>query len=377
MKKLLFLFTLFLVFSLSINAQNRLKIAIVDLKAGVGRTQSQVDGLSDMLTASLFETGRFTIVERTQVNKIMQERRIKSENLSNTDIRTLGNILEIDALLIGTINFIVTDRTLVDVITEMSTGEYNVDVRLVSVLTGEILSAAGGNQYGNQTERNLMRTIANELTENLIISISGSNNKEVIILYDYLYVYPEDLGKFTAMPQTIINSINRNNIFGFNDWRLPTADERDLLQANRHRLGLLNNTVYAHNNSFSSSGSYSVRLVRTGVLVQRNDPTPSAITYIEKTTHDFGTVPVLQGSVTTTFIVQNPTRSELNITNVQTNASWITADWVRTAISPGDSRAITIRMNINGRQRTNINRNIIVTLSNGERLNLNIIGYVE
>ena len=33
---------------------NKLRIAILDLKAGVGRSTSQIDGLEDMLTNELF-----------------------------------------------------------------------------------------------------------------------------------------------------------------------------------------------------------------------------------------------------------------------------------------------------------------------------------
>jgi len=377
MKNKIIIFILLLLIVTSVHAQDKIKIAIVDLKAGVGRTQAQVNGLSDMLTASLFETGRFTIVERMQVNKIVQERNFQTSNLGDTEIRTIGNTLGVDALLIGTINFIINDRTVEDVITGMASGEYNIDIRLVKVSTGEILSAAGGNQYSNQTERNLMRTIANELTENLLISNSSTNKKEAIILYGYLYVYPEDLGKFSIVPHTIITAINKNNTFGFNDWRLPTEEERDLLLANRNRLGLVNNSIYAHNNNLNNLNSYSVRLVRTEILVQKINPTPDVITYVANPVYDFGTVPVLSGFVTARFVIQNPTKTGLFIANVQTNTSWIIAEYLKNIISPGESTTIIVKINTNGRHKTIINRNIIATLSNGEKLILIIKGYID
>ena len=377
MKNLLFFLFLFFSLSLNVHAQGKLKIAITDLKAGVGRTQQQVDGLSDMLTASLFETGQFTIIERTQVNKIITERNYQKSNLNNAQIKTIGNILGVEALLIGTVNFSVRERTLEDVITDMAKGEYNVDIRLVSVETGEILSASGGNQYANQTERNLMRTIAHELTENLIVSGSGLNPKRVVTLYEYLYVYPEDLGKFSTTPQAIITAINKNNTHGFNDWRLPTEEERALLNSNKAKLGMLNNTIYAHEKSFNNSDFFSVRLVRTEVLVQKTDNKPVVNQYLEKPDFDFGKVPVLNGSVTVRFTVNNPTRSNITITNVNTNASWVIADWTKNAIAPGESGIITIKININGRQGTSINRNITAALSNGERLTMTIKGNVE
>jgi hypothetical protein len=377
MKNLLSFIFLFSALSLNVYAQNKLKIAITDLKAGVGRTQQQVDGLSDMLTASLFETGQFIIIERTQVNKIIIERSFQASSLSNAQIKAIGTILGVDALLIGTVNFTVRERTLEDVITDMAKGEYNVDIRLVSVENGEILSAAGGNQYGNQTERNLMRTIALELTENLIMSNSGSNSKGVVTLYGYLYVYPDDLGRFSTLPQAIITAINKNNTHGFNDWRLPTEEEIALLNSNKAKLGMLNNAIYAHTRSFNNAGSFSVRLVRTGILVQKSSTEPVVYQYLEKTDFDFGRVPVLNGSVTVRITVNNPTRSSVSISSVNTNASWITADWTKNPISPGESGIITIRININGRQGTSINRSITATLSNDEKLTMTIRGNVE
>jgi len=377
MKKPLSFLLLFFSLSLNVHAQGKLKIAITDLKAGVGRTRQQIDGLSDMLTASLFETGQFTIIERTQVNKIITERKFQASNLSDAQIKAIGNILGVDALLIGTVNFTVRERTVEDVITDMAKGEYNVDIRLVSIETGEILSAAGGNQYGNQTERNLMRTIAHELTENLIVSNSGSSPKGVVTLYGYLYVYPEDLGKFATAPQAIITAINKNNTHGFNDWRLPTEEEIAMLNSNKARLGMLNNSIYAHDKSFNNSNSFSVRLVRTQVLVQKLDEKPVVNQYLQKAEFDFGTVPVLNGSVTVRFTVNNPTKSNITISSVNTNVGWVTADWTKNAIAPGGAGTVTVRININGRQGTSINRTITAALSNGEKLTVHIKGNVQ
>ena len=41
---------------------NQLKIAILDLKPGVGVTTSDADGLSDMLTLELYQSGYFNIM---------------------------------------------------------------------------------------------------------------------------------------------------------------------------------------------------------------------------------------------------------------------------------------------------------------------------
>ncbi|GHT55267.1 hypothetical protein FACS189446_6360 [Bacteroidia bacterium] len=377
MKKIFAITLVLLLIVNNIQAQGKIKIAIVDLSAGVGRGQSQVAGLSDMLTAELFKTGQFTIIERTQVNQIIKEQNFQKSNLSNAQIKTIGNILDVKALLIGTVNFIIRDRTIEDVVTEMAKGEYNVDIRLVDVENGEILSAAGGNQYNNQTERSLMKIIAQELTENMLDANLDSKPQEVIILYDYLYVYPEDLGKFSSAPQMIITAINKNNTYGYNDWRLPTKEEVEVLNSNRKKLGMLNNTTYAHSDGFNSDDSYLIRLVRTEVLVQQPDTKPEVNPYLEKTTYDFGTIPVLSGSVKTSFVIQNPTKETLYITSVKTTCTCLIADWTRYAISPGESGTIAVKFLTNGRQGMAISKSLTATLSNGEKLMMYVKGNVE
>lgn len=161
MKKSKFILFAFLVFvAWNAPAQNRLRIAILDLNAGVNRTQSQVDGLADMLSVELFNSGCFSIVERTQVDKVIREQHFQMSELSDAQRQKIGGLLKVDAIVTGTINFIPRDtRYGSDYSSKYDVGEYNVDIRLVSVNTGEWLSVAGGEQKGC-TERELMRHVA-------------------------------------------------------------------------------------------------------------------------------------------------------------------------------------------------------------------------
>ena len=108
---------------------------------------------------------------------------------------------------------------------------------------------------------------------------------------------------------------------------------------------MLYNAEYACSSSWNNSAqSYSVRLVRTEVLVQQPDTKPEVNPYLEKTTYDFGTIPVLGGSVTTTFTVQNPTKETLYITNVKTTCNCLVTTWTKYAIVPGESGSITVKL---------------------------------
>lgn len=59
-----------------------------------------------------------------------------------------------------------------------------------------------------------------------------------VLLLGYLWVYPEDLGNFKQIPVSVINSVNAQNPYGRNSWRIPTPDELAVLEANADRIGL-------------------------------------------------------------------------------------------------------------------------------------------
>ena len=379
MKKSKFILFAFLVFvAWNAPAQNRLRIAILDLNAGVNRTQSQVDGLADMLSVELFNSGCFSIVERTQVDKVIREQHFQMSELSDAQRQKIGGILKVDAVVTGTINFISRDtRYGSDHSTKYDVGEYNVDIRLVSVNTGEWLSVAGGEQKGC-TERELMRRVAMQLANNLELPNQNVTvASSPYLLYDYLYVYPEDLGVFTSAPTSLIQATNKNSAYGYNDWRLPTQEELDALNSNRKLLRMNGRDAYAHANSWRYGASeFSVRLVRTAVLVQQ-PAIPQGSPYFESTTCNLGRINVLSGSARGQFVLQNPTSNNVYIQNVTNTSSALIVDYTSGAIRPGEAGYVVVLYNPNGRQGMSINNSIKVTLSDGQQITLNVKGFVE
>lgn len=375
-KYILFALLLFVVWNAP--AQNRLRIAILDLDAGVNRIQQQVNGLADMLSVELFNSGCFTIVERSKVEKVIREQHFQMTDLTDAQRQKIGGILEVDAIVTGTINFIPRDtRYGSDHSSKYDVGEYNVDIRLVSVNTGEWLSVAGGEQKGC-TERELMQRIATQLANNLEwpndgVSVASSPYQ----LYDYLYVYPEDLGVFTSAPTSLIQATNKNSAYGYNDWRLPTQEELDALNSNRKALRMNGRSAYAHENSWRyGSTEFSVRLVRTAVLVQQ-PAIPQGSPYFESTTCNLGRINVLSGSARGQFVLQNPTSNNVYIQNVTNTSSALTVDYTTGAIRPGEAGYVVVLYNPNGRQGMSINNSIKVTLSDGQQITLNVKGFVE
>lgn len=361
---------IFLIIVPPLNA--KLRIAILDIRPGVGQTASQVDGLEDMLSTELFKSGYFTIIERSRVDQVLRANDLYGKKLTSAQQKAMADKLQVDAVLIGTINYIINDvKTASDGSSKINVGEYDVDLRLVSV-TGEYLSSAAVHAAG-KTERETMDMAAREIVKNLDSSVKG--NKIVQVLYDYLYVFPEDLGAFSTEPSNIIDITNRNNSYGFSDWRLPTEEEVQIMEANATMLRLDNSRNYASDRS-SWNQSYNVRLVRTKITVQQR-PQNRQRAYFEETTRDFGRIPILGGVVKTRFCLQNPSDRNVSILNITKTDSHLTVDWDKDAISPGEKGFIRVMYNPNGRQGVSLKSTIVATLSDGQKIDLLVTGRVE
>lgn len=343
-------------------SQEKLSIAILNLQAGVSRSQSQVDGLSDILTVELHNSGAFIIKERLQVDKVLSEMQLLSvTTLDDAQRKAIGERLKVQAVLIGTINFLIHEKTLEDVQVGMARGEYNVDIRLVDVETGEILSAAGGNIPGCVSDRSVMNKIAQQLVENLSPKLRSTTVKT---LFGYLSVFPSDLGRFTSFPSALVSAVNNQAMYGYNDWRLPTKEELSVMLSNKHEVGLLSTLRYAVFNSFNGRDEFVVRLVRTNSVLKQEvqDDKP----YLEPSVCDFGSVSVLSGVVSKRVTLYNPSSSNVFVLNrVRSVSSDVRGvfDYPATeyiTIAPGESINIIVYVNTNGRGGATLNRTLTI-----------------
>ncbi len=148
--------------SLASFGQNKMKIAVMDFKAAVGVNQNEVSGLSDMLINSLYETGKFTIIERYQLDKILKEQGFQSSDITTEQVVKVGKVLGVAHILVGTVNSIM--------------GEYNIDVRIVSVESGQIVSTAGVTKTTNKTFRTMMPDLAAQIVNKMSGGASVSSN---------------------------------------------------------------------------------------------------------------------------------------------------------------------------------------------------------
>lgn len=85
--------------------------------------------LTEKLTISLYKTGSTTVVERTQLDKVMAEVRLtNSGRFEDASVKRIGKLLGVDAVIMGSY-------------TELGSRLLEVNSRIINVETGEIVGA--------------------------------------------------------------------------------------------------------------------------------------------------------------------------------------------------------------------------------------------
>jgi curli biogenesis system outer membrane secretion channel CsgG len=109
------------------------------------------EAAADELVTQLLKDGRFTVVERTQLEAVLAEQRLGASGAVNASTAAqIGKVLGVQFILTGSITQFSVERTSVGVRAfggiagTVSNAETKLDVRLVSTDTAEILLAAEG-----------------------------------------------------------------------------------------------------------------------------------------------------------------------------------------------------------------------------------------
>jgi hypothetical protein len=238
-------------------ANAQIQVAVLDFKAGAGVEQADVDGVSSMFGTYFIDPQKFTLVERTQIDRVIAEQGFQYSALTNQQMVRIGQILNIQKIVVGDITVV--------------SGQYNVDVRIVDVETGAVNATEGATWVRSASYRELMENLATRLMTKMNVATGAVTTNvtpivtqnTVVTLYGYLNVFPEDLGEFQDVPANVIAMINKDASHGYNDWRIPTAEELALMRANNSKVGLKNG------NYMTSDGTRSgnVRLVTNGQTV--------------------------------------------------------------------------------------------------------------
>lgn len=227
MKKLL-LSCLICLMAITMNAQ---RCAVLEFKAGVGISQADVDGISAIFI-TYFRPAGYTMVERTQIDKAIDEQGFQRSKMTESQMVRIGQILNVSKIVVGDVNIVM--------------GQYNVDCRVINVETGTI-AATEGATFAGSSYRTTMQNIATKLAGKIAITPGATvsatptvqtpsqqpqQRTEPYAIYGYLKVFPTDLGTFDSEPKTVISRLNLSQQYGYGTWRLPTNEELSLMRAN-------------------------------------------------------------------------------------------------------------------------------------------------
>lgn len=234
--------------ALSMQAQ---RCAVLEFKAGVGIYQSDVDGISAIFI-TYFRPAGYTMVERTQIDKAIDEQGFQRSSMTERQMVRIGQILNVSKIVVGDVNIVM--------------GQYNVDVRVINVETGTIAATEGATFTGS-SYRSSMQEMARKLASKIAITSGGTvqpsasaqastrSRNKVEVLYGYLKIFPNELGVFQSEPTSVIAQINKQAQHGYNNWRLPTNEELSLMRAN----------------NYLGSGEYMTRESRRGIVLLVTD----------------------------------------------------------------------------------------------------------
>lgn len=150
MKKFFFLIAMCLT-ALTMQAQ---RCAVLEFKAGVGISQADVDGISAIFI-TYFRPEGYTMVERTQIDKAIDEQGFQRSKMTESQMVRIGKILNVSKIVVGDINIVM--------------GQYNVDTRVINVETGTI-AATEGATFSGASYRNTMQSIAQKLAAKIAIT---------------------------------------------------------------------------------------------------------------------------------------------------------------------------------------------------------------
>ena len=137
------------------------RIGVVDFENKTAYGQNRLgSSASDVLITELAKTGRFVVVERDKINKIMDEQRLQASGA--IDPRTavqVGKLLGLNAIVTGVVSQFGektqgSDYLLVQ--SKQQIAETTVDVRVVDTETGQVLYADSGKGRGKSGMHNVL-----------------------------------------------------------------------------------------------------------------------------------------------------------------------------------------------------------------------------
>jgi curli biogenesis system outer membrane secretion channel CsgG len=125
------------------------RIGVVEFENKTAYGQNRLgQAASDILITELVKSGKFIVVERDKINKIMEEQKFQQSGIVDTQTAVkLGQILGLEAIVVGAVTEFGVKKEGSDYLLAQSkqqVAEVSVDIRVIDVQTGQIILADSG-----------------------------------------------------------------------------------------------------------------------------------------------------------------------------------------------------------------------------------------
>lgn len=139
-----------LLFLLSANAQLKKRVAVSRFQDRSGTGYNHLgEGVADMLVTALVKSNKFSVIERQELEKVLEEQKLGESGLVTAETAPkLGKLLGVELLVVGSVSEFGTKESQVSGGLSFISGGVKtktaravVDVRLVNTVTGEIVAA--------------------------------------------------------------------------------------------------------------------------------------------------------------------------------------------------------------------------------------------
>lgn len=129
---------------------NAQKCAVLEFSGSKSISVSDVDGISEMFMTYFHPSG-YTLVERAQIDRVISEQGFQRSSITDSQMVRIGKILNVSKVVVGKVS--------------MLGGQYQVDVRVVDVETGNNVAFEGASFSGNYRTnvQNLAQKLAGQI----------------------------------------------------------------------------------------------------------------------------------------------------------------------------------------------------------------------
>ena len=137
------------------------RIGVVEFENKSAYGQGRLGGAaSDILITELVKSGKFIVVERDKLNKVMEEQKFQSQGMTDPQtVAKIGQVMGLEAIVVGAVSQFGVKKEGSDYLLTQSkrqVADVTVDIRLIDVQSGQVILADSGKGMAKSTKASFL-----------------------------------------------------------------------------------------------------------------------------------------------------------------------------------------------------------------------------